>query len=108
MTTLREAAQEFVADYDCGGCGHYSANAENFRKLLAQEAQEPAIYPAEAREMGLEEVAFYTHPPRREWQGLTEEEMEDLLPLYSDPNADAEMLEFAIAIEAALKEKNHD
>jgi hypothetical protein len=33
--------------------------------------------------------------------------MEDLLPLYSDPNTDAEMLEFAIAIEAALKEKNH-
>jgi hypothetical protein len=37
MTTLREAAQEFVADYDCGGCGHFAAYAENFRKLLAQE-----------------------------------------------------------------------
>ena len=37
MTTLREAAQQFVADYDCGGCGHFAAYAENFRKALAQE-----------------------------------------------------------------------
>jgi hypothetical protein len=50
--------------------------------------------------------AEYTHPPRREWQGLTEEDMEDLLPLYSDPSANTEMLEFAAAIEVKLKEKN--
>jgi hypothetical protein len=37
MTTLREAVQQFVADYDCGGCGHFAAYAERFRKLLAQE-----------------------------------------------------------------------
>lgn len=51
-------------------------------------------------------VPLYAHPPRREWQGLTEEDMEDLLPLYSDPSANTEMLEFAAAIEAKLKEKN--
>jgi hypothetical protein len=45
--------------------------------------------------------------PRCEWQGLTEEDMEDLLPLYSDPSANTEMLEFAAAIEVKLKEKNH-
>jgi len=38
---------------------------------------------------------------------LSEEDMEDLLPLYSDPSANTEMLEFAAAIEQALKEKNH-
>jgi hypothetical protein len=32
--------------------------------------------------------------------------MEDLLPLYSDPSANTEMLEFAAAIEVKLKEKN--
>jgi len=53
-------------------------------------------------------VPLYTHAPRREWQGLTGEDMEDLLPLYSDPSANTEMLEFAAAIEANLKEKNHD
>ena len=51
-------------------------------------------------------VPLYAQPPRREWQGLTEEDMEDLLPLYSDPSANTEMLEFAAAIEAKLKEKN--
>jgi hypothetical protein len=46
---------------------------------------------------------LYTHPPRRAWQGLTEEE---IYPLYSEPSSDAEMVEFARAIEAALKERN--
>ncbi len=50
------------------------------------------------------EFTLYTHPPRREWLGLTEEE---IYPLYSEPSSDAEMVEFARAIEAALKEKNH-
>ncbi len=36
MTTLREAVQQFVADYDCGGCGHFAYYAERFRWLLAQ------------------------------------------------------------------------
>jgi hypothetical protein len=46
---------------------------------------------------------LYTHPPRREWRGLTEEE---IYPLYSEPSSDAEMVEFARAIEAKLKERN--
>jgi len=41
MTTLRNAVQEFIADYDCGGCGHFAAYAERFRKLLAQQTQTP-------------------------------------------------------------------
>jgi len=48
---------------------------------------------------------LYTAPPRREWQGLTEEE---ILPLYNTtPSSHAEMLEFARDIEDALKEKNN-
>jgi hypothetical protein len=50
--------------------------------------------------------ALFAATPRREWQGLSEEDMEDLLPLYSDPSANTEMLEFAAAIEVKLKEKN--
>ena len=46
---------------------------------------------------------FYAHPPRREWRSLSEEE---IYPLYSEPSSDAEMVEFARAIEAALKEIN--
>jgi hypothetical protein len=36
MTTLREAVQEFITDYESGGCGHFAAYAENFRAALAQ------------------------------------------------------------------------
>lgn len=49
------------------------------------------------------DAARRTTPPRREWVGLTEEE---IYPLYSEPSSDAEMVEFARAIEAKLKEKN--
>jgi hypothetical protein len=49
-------------------------------------------------------VPLYTHPPRREWQSLSEGE---ILPLYNTtPSSHAEMLEFARDIEAKLKEKN--
>lgn len=45
MTALREAVQEFVADsvadYDCGGCGHFQYYAERFRAALAQ----PDVHP---------------------------------------------------------------
>jgi hypothetical protein len=43
--------------------------------------------------------------PRREWRSLTNEE---IYPLYNEPRSDAEILEFARAVEAALKEKNHE
>jgi hypothetical protein len=41
MTTLREAVQEFVADYDRGGCGHFQYYAYRFRSLLAQPDMHP-------------------------------------------------------------------
>lgn len=46
---------------------------------------------------------LYTHPPRREWRGLTDEEIDAALP--HEPGD----LDFACAraVEAALKEKNH-
>ena len=46
---------------------------------------------------------LYTHPPRREWQTLTDEEMH-LFASWLDEKPDAEV--FA-AIETTLKEKNH-
>ena len=54
---------------------------------------------------------LYTHPPRREWRGLTDEQ---LLYVYNElPNWGMDMdslspklKQFARAIEAALKERN--
>ena len=68
------------------------------RERLAQPEQEPAIYPDEAYEMGLERIAYYTAPPRREWVGLTDE---DMVMCESE-----EDVRFVRAIEAKLKEKN--
>jgi hypothetical protein len=51
-----------------------------------------------------ESVALYTHPPRREWQGLTDDEISALFP--SSLRSDYKPYSFARAIEAALKERN--
>ena len=48
---------------------------------------------------------FEALQPRHEWRGLTEEE---IYPLYNEPRSDAEMVEFARAVEAALRSKNHE
>ena len=58
---------------------------------------EPAIYPREAYEMGLEEIAFYTTPPQRTWVGLTDEERDEIC--LGDESV-------ARSIEAKLREKN--
>jgi hypothetical protein len=92
------------------------------KAALAQQDQEPVAWASKRELARIKDfdstiyangdfdgaVPLYAHPPRREWQGLTDEDMEELLPLYSDPGADAEMLEFAAAIEVKLKEKNND
>jgi hypothetical protein len=51
-------------------------------------------------EPGRREHALFTHPPRREWQGLTEKEAAACWFVSS--------VKTWQAIEAALKEKNHD
>jgi hypothetical protein len=101
--------------------------AEAIRAALEQPEEEPVAWryamdvsvegprwiyserdPAEWRDPDMANWAIeplYAHPPRREWRGLTEEE---IYPLYSEPSSDAEMVEFARAIEAALRSKNHD
>lgn len=61
-----------------------------------QVEQEPAIYPEEAFDMGLEAIPYYTHPqPPR--QPLTEEEIRDL---FQDQRAFPRLLKFIRAIEA--------
>jgi hypothetical protein len=92
---------------------------DTLRAALARQEQEPVawglqneggeildcISPKSHSELSEYNVPLYTHPPRRKWRGMTDEE---ILPLYNTtPSSHAEMLEFARAIEAALKEKNH-
>jgi hypothetical protein len=57
---------------------------------------------------------LYTHPPRREWRGLTEEEIQSVIQLEREkrfqrrPPLPLSMTELSHAIEAALRSKNHD
>jgi hypothetical protein len=48
---------------------------------------------------------LYTHPPRREWQGLTDEEI-GMLYVTWDATPGVSMADFARAIEQACKERN--
>jgi hypothetical protein len=94
-----------------------AALAEDAMQRLTDVQQEmeqkPAIYPEEARELGPEEIPYYTHPPRREWVGLTDDEIDKVdcigLKYIGDGEyvVDCESVDkFARAIEAKLKEKN--
>ena len=122
MNTLREAAQQaleamdkatrFMRDSD-----YVKLNqaVDALRAALAQQEreQEPVAWqwlnsayfrrkpPANAESGAWNPL--YAASPRREWQSLTNEE---IYPLYNEPRSDAEMLEFARAVEQALKEKN--
>jgi hypothetical protein len=122
MTTLREAVQEFVSDYDCGGCGHFQYYAERFRTALraalAQEEQEPVawlktMYSGTRPMLEVDHLRkdtstpVYTHPPRREWQGLTEEEIQRM-GNETPGQQGGWNLAFARAVEQALRSKNHE
>jgi hypothetical protein len=118
MTALREAAQQVLE-----AMKKITAHPKNFWDLeeeiaalstaLAEQQQKPVAWqwlntahfrknlPANAESGAWNPL--YTAPPRREWQRLTNEE---IYPLYNEPRSDAEMLEFARAVEQALKEKN--
>jgi hypothetical protein len=52
-------------------------------------------------------IPVYTTPPQREWQGLTANEMMALFPRNNDV-LEKRIADFALAIEAKLKEKNND
>jgi hypothetical protein len=118
MSALRDAARqalealEWASDLNAVAQNHTPLHdtITALRAALAQEEPAPAFVHRKLVEVhadGTEtwaETPLYTHPPRREWQGLTEEE---IYPLYSEPSSDAEMVEFARAIEALAKEKNH-
>jgi hypothetical protein len=119
MSDLRTAAQQALealenAEED-GNC-EYGATAA-LRAALEQPEQEPYCYvyeydsafglhrefypgPYNGKQKPDRTVPVFTHPPRREWRGLTEEEIVAIFLLAPTQPA------FARAIEAALKERN--
>jgi hypothetical protein len=134
MSTLREAAQQALEALEQFGLDdtHRSYEFEHvariaLRAALAQEEQAEPVLVVEKEPDYMSRGHFYegskpfidptlvwklpigtklyTHPPRREWQGLTDDEISALFPLSL--RSDYKPYSFARAIEAALKEKNH-
>jgi hypothetical protein len=126
MTTLRQAAEPEQWK-TCRHCGFYYKPPKTDKWFpLEQTEQEPVAwqwcrsghfrkkipktaYPEDWRPL-------YTAPQQRQWVGLTEFEIIKCFGLvdWFDPQHDVvefsngEILEIAKAIEAKLKEKNHD
>ena len=80
MTDLRKAAEQAIEAIMNGGAKEQAAAVYELRQALAQ--------------------------PKREWVGLTDEELEPLCDLWKVSYGSVYVDEFARAIEAKLKEKN--
>jgi hypothetical protein len=86
-------------------------NGELQTELVGTEADVDFWCASDEPEMqGMVKGALYTHPPRREWRGLTEEEIRDLWSWSATSEAErtatTQQHAFARAIEAKLKERN--
>jgi hypothetical protein len=137
MTTLREAAQqalealEYIRSTTVWQADKHAANPAitALRAALAQEEQEPVLVveqepdymsrghfyegskpfidPTEVWKLPIG-TKLYTHPPRREWRGLTNPDIARIFrAVYGGARFGPSEKEFAIAVEAALKEKNN-
>jgi hypothetical protein len=132
MADLRQAAQQALeALHEIAWCNNDSRwqtdRAESvipaLRDALAQQEQEPFgyIWPTGrhpefryTKQMrdGVAGMPLYTHPPRREWQSLSEEEVASCWAKGFEACKDQTVgdllrMHIARAIEAALKEKNN-
>jgi hypothetical protein len=86
--------------------------------LSAQPAQEPVAWMSKENDCIFFDAdkpnpmdydfwtSLYTAPPQREWVGLTENTVLDMMPNTIPTEYDGQLMEFAKALEQALKEKN--
>jgi hypothetical protein len=73
---------------------------------LQKAKQAPFLCRVEPTQRCADFVPFFTHPPRRDWRGLSKDESLKLWGMRSDGPSNTEITSFARAIEAALKERN--
>jgi len=128
MSDLRDAARQALEALEGLSEPYYVLKAQDaLQAALEQPEQEPVawIQPdhlqkakqapflcrVEPTQRWADFVPFYTHPPRREWRGLTEEEIlteaaRHLGEMHVENCGLGDIKDFASAIEAALKERN--
>jgi hypothetical protein len=114
MNHLREAAQQALEalekTHTQPGCEQWQAERKAsvaLRAALAQQEQKPFgyIWPT-GRHSEFRYTQLFTAPPRREWQGLTEEEIL-LTSVECAASHQQDDVAFARAVEARLRELNH-
>ena len=112
MSDLRTAAQQALEALEESE-QHYGSDSalrdamQILRAALEQPEQKPfawmsiggSIWRSKGRD---DDIPLYTHPPRREWRGLTDEEIEDCWDGYLSDY----QLQMIRTIEDKLKEKN--
>jgi hypothetical protein len=117
IEVLEDASAEMLME--TGEENYYGEAIAVLRQALKTE-QEPVAWISEGGdvsrskrymdEMGFKCNPLYTAPPKREWVGLTDEEIQDLGYLAEKFDASTsewfDRWEFARALEAKLKEKN--
>lgn len=102
MSDLRDAARQALEALDGLSEPYYVLKAQDaLRAALEQPEQEPVV--VMDAPLLLNGQPLYTNPPRREWRGLTDKEIQSIHDTYHKRMGPQE---FARAIEAALKEKN--
>jgi len=122
MSDLKKAAQQALEALETVFMPHHPA-VISLRAALEQPEQEPVawmVYTQDGKSVCVTDnpadfiewrsFPLYTHPPRREWRGLTNLEFVQIelkLRKYHDYDRyDLSLNEFGRAIEAALKERN--
>ena len=129
MSKLREAAQAALEAWENTGDTEILWEMSQLRAALAEQEAEPVawVYHLEKqllldgyltwlrwtpeRAAGWIETPLYAHPPRREWVGLTDQDIEQVLAAADRNSAQYRRTpgwaHLITATEAALKEKNH-
>jgi hypothetical protein len=120
MTTLREVAQQALEALETVFMPHHPA-VISLRAALEQPEQEPVawmVYTQDGKSVCVTDnpadfiewrsFPLYTHPPRREWRGLSKDESLKMWGMRSDGPSNLEIIGFARAIEAALRSKNYE
>jgi hypothetical protein len=100
-----DAYKKALKEFDCPRCGHNCSQSEQEPVAWIHKYIHDAFTkntPHDLKRHPDRWIPLFAHPPRREWQGLTDEEIHNL-PYYQETR---EMYRFARAVEALLKEKN--
>jgi len=99
-------------DFECPRCGHCCQLLETEQEPVAwmhTTGTGHVYFRKKPQDKVFSPQPVYTVPPKREWVGLTEPELHEINPTWPAPGQHwnyEDVLAFARAVEAKLKEKN--